>query len=93
MANTYLILYTDNSAIVSVLNKQTSKEPLVMILVRKLVLLCLTHNIVVEARHVPGADNSTADALSRLQMVRFRELFPRADREAVRTPPLPVALS
>lgn len=81
MANKQLILYTDNSAIVAVLNKPTSKEPIVMILVRKLVLLCLTYNILVSTRHVPGVDNSIADALSRFQMGRFRELCPRADRE------------
>ena len=87
-----VLLYTDNSALVSVLNKQTSKEPLVMVLVRKLVLLCLQFNLVLSARHIPGIDNTSADALSRLQMARFRLLNPTAEIQPTVIPDLPICL-
>ena len=39
--NSFIICHSDNQAIVHVLNKQTSKEPKIMALVRRLVLVCL----------------------------------------------------
>ncbi len=50
-----------------------------MHVVRSMVLHCQEFNIHFKARHVPGVDNSIADALSRFQMERFRRLAPRAD--------------
>jgi hypothetical protein len=73
-----LVLNTDNEALVSVLNNQTSREPLVMILVRRLVLHCLHNRILITAKHVAGVNNGAADALSRFQMQRFREILPGA---------------
>ena len=43
MANKCVVFYTDNAAIVDVINHQTSKHPLVMILVHDLVLINLTY--------------------------------------------------
>jgi hypothetical protein len=43
-----------------------------MIFVRRLVLACLKFNILFRAKHVPGAKNTLADALSRLQVSKFR---------------------
>ena len=88
-----ILLHTDNQALVAVLQKQSSKEPLVMVLVRRLVLCCLKHNLVLTAEHIAGKDNTIADALSRLQMVRFRELSPQADQDPTPIPPLPVSLN
>jgi len=42
---------------VYVLNKQSSLEPKVMILIRKLVLLTLQYNILFKACHLPGKEN------------------------------------
>ena len=39
MKNSVVVLYTDNEALLSVINKQSSKEKLVMVLVRRLVIL------------------------------------------------------
>ena len=58
-----------------------------MELVRKLVLLSMQHNFLVRARHVPGASNEVADALSRFQMQRFRALAPDADQSPCIIPP------
>ena len=67
MTNRKILFRSDNQAVVSVINKQTSKCSRVMSLVRILVLQCLMHNIVFSAKHIPGVDNSIADALSRFQ--------------------------
>ena len=58
-----------------------------MDLVRPLVLLSMQHNFVVRARHVPGVSNAIADALSRIQMQRFRVLVPDADQNSCTIPP------
>jgi hypothetical protein len=87
--NKRLCIFTDNAALVSVLQRQTSKEPLVMCLVRDLVLMCLRNNLVLTAKHVPGEHNAIADALSRFQMERFRILCPRAEQLPVEIPALP----
>ena len=92
LQNKRLVLKTDNAALVAVLQKQTSREPLVMILVRRLVLHCLRMSLMLSAEHVPGEDNEIADALSRFQMERFRALCPGVEAEPVETPPLPVSL-
>ena len=54
MKNSVVVLHTDNEALVSVINKQPSKEKLVMVLVRRLVVADLRCNIVCQAQHVPG---------------------------------------
>jgi len=51
-----------------------------MHLVRFLVLISMKHNFLVRAHHVPGVYNEIADALSRFQVQRFRELAPGADQ-------------
>ena len=76
---------TDNAALVSIINQQTSKHKLVMILIRDLVLTALNYNIIFRARHpgsaghIPGLNNTRADCLSRFQIARFKELSPQAD--------------
>ena len=65
-SNKSLIFHTDNIAISHVLNKQTSKEPSVMVLVRRVVLLCLRHNCRFVSEHVAGVD-ILPDRLSRFQ--------------------------
>ena len=50
------------------INAQSSKEPAVMLLIRKLVLSCMLYNIRFKASHVPGFQNVLADKLSRSQV-------------------------
>ena len=68
LQNRRIIFHTDNQSLVHVINKQTSKEPLLMCLMRKFVLQSLTCNTLVKAKHVPGYDNTIADLLSRFQV-------------------------
>lgn len=74
-----VIIRTDNMAVVSIVNRQTSKCPKIMKLVRFFVLQCLKVNLAFCAKHIAGKQNDIADALSRFQMVRFREAAPSAD--------------
>ena len=74
-----IVLRSDNDTVVKVLNKQSSKCPRIMKLVRFLVLQCLKYNVLFCARHIPGTNNNIADALSRFQMERFRKAAPQAD--------------
>ena len=50
-----------------------------MDLLRHLTLLTLHHNIYICAVHIPGKHNDIADAISRFQYQRFRNLAPDAD--------------
>ena len=79
MANRCVLFFTDNAALVDIINKQTSKHKLVMVLLRDLVLSCLRYNILFRARHVPGLQNNQADYISRFQVESFKEIAPQAD--------------
>lgn len=78
--NRSILFYSDNIAVVSILNNQTSKEPNVMALLRLLVLKCLSLNIDFRSKHVPGKQNSISDSLSRFQFQTFRQLAPWAEK-------------
>jgi hypothetical protein len=67
-------------AVVFIINRQTSKDPALMKLVRRLVLRALRFNILFRAHHIPGVDNIAADHLSRLQIQEFRKSFPNMDK-------------
>ena len=72
--------WIDNESVVSIINSGHSKVPRIMELVRKLVLLSMQHNFLVQARHFSGISNEVADALSRFQIQRFRALASDADQ-------------
>ena len=66
-------------AVVQIINKQTTKEPMVMALVRRMVIACMTLNILLRAKHIPGKENILPDLLSRFQMGQFNRLAPQMD--------------
>ena len=68
MAGRHVIINCDNIAVVYSLNKLSSKDPVIMYLMRKIVLILLLHNISVKAVHIPGKQNSLSDSLSRKQV-------------------------
>ena len=84
--NKKICFFTDNEALVAVINKQSSRERHAMTLLRKLVLYCLKSNIYFIAKHVPGSNNVLADKLSRLQLAEFRQLAPWAKETPVMLP-------
>ena len=74
MADKSVIFFTDNAAVVDVINKQTSKHQSIMVLIRDLVLSCLRHNVLIHAKHIPGFYNTRADYISHCQVAKFKEL-------------------
>ncbi|XP_053395182.1 uncharacterized protein LOC123542500 isoform X1 [Mercenaria mercenaria] len=74
MQNKCINFFCDNIAVVGLINKQTSRDPNIMCLVRRLVLQCLKKNILFKATHLPGVTNVLADKLSRLQIDDFLEM-------------------
>lgn len=86
MADKRIIFFSDNAAVVDIINKQTSKHQDIMVLLRDLVLSCLRHNIFSQAHHIPGFQSSSADYISRSQVENFKAIFPEADEKPT---PLP----
>lgn len=86
LRNKKVLFRCDNQSVVQVVNRQTSKSPELMVLVRELTLRCLKLNLALKAEHIPGACNGIADSLSRLQIPRFRTLAPEADKDPVPVP-------
>ena len=56
-------VFTDNEALVHVINKQSCHDKTLMIFVCKLLHVCLD-NILFKAKHIPGVKNKLADCLS-----------------------------
>lgn len=81
-----IIIRSDNESVVAIINKQSSRCPEVMKLLRFFILQCLKLNILFAARHIAGKDNDIADALSRFQVHRFRELAPGAEERGLEVP-------
>lgn len=86
LANKCIVLHSDNAAVVHIINKQSCKEAQIMFLVRRLVLACMKHNILVRSEHLSGKRNTLADMLSRLQIEDFRRNAPFADKVATHVP-------
>lgn len=86
LANRCIQFWCDNEAVCHIINQRTSKDPLVMILLRKLIVTTMTHNIMFRAAHIPGYHNKLADCISRFQFARARELAPDLDDESTVIP-------
>ena len=84
--------HCDNEAVVEIINTKRSKVPRVMDLMRHLTLLTLQHNLYIRAVHIPGKHNDTADAISRYQFQRFRQLAPNADSTPCQIPEILMTL-
>ena len=63
--NSRIVLFCDNESIVHMLNRQSSKCPNCMVLIRLITLQCMIDNVRLYAKHVRTFCNDRADALSR----------------------------
>ena len=86
MCNQCIMFHSDNSAVVHIINKQTSKDKTLMLLVRRLVIQSLKYNILFKAEHVPGVTNQLSDWLSRQQIPQFLQAFPHKAPVQVEVP-------
>lgn len=57
-----------------------------MKLMRRLMILSLSHSVHFIAEHIPGKSNKAADLLSRLQVDEFEVQFPFMDNESTQVP-------
>ena len=87
LSNKCVLLISDNNAVVHIINSFTSKHKLIMILLRHLIKVCMTHNIYVRSKHLSGRLNIYADMLSRGQVRQALALDPNLDRTPVQVPP------
>ncbi|KAK3090799.1 hypothetical protein FSP39_014735 [Pinctada imbricata] len=87
MCNQCIEFFSDNEAVVFIINKQTSKQPTLMKLVRRLVTTALRYNILFKASHIPGVTNISSDHLSRLQIPQFQQLNPNMSKQPTPVPP------
>ena len=74
----------DNVAVVAILRSGTSKDELIMHVMRCLAFITARFNFVVSASHIRGVDNT--DALSRDNAILFHSLHPQALPQATPIP-------
>ena len=75
-----ILFWSDNEATVAIVKKGRSKCLEIMKLMRQLTWCAAKYNFHFSAKHVPGFNNQISDALSRLQIARFRQLAPQAEQ-------------
>lgn len=81
-----ILFYCDNMSTVYIIKKGRSKVQSIMQLMRHLTWMSAKQNFCIYAEHLPGVSNVLADCLSRLQVQRFLELAPSADKQPHKCP-------
>ena len=76
----------DNMAVVFAVNKGSARDPQLMRLLRTLFFFCAYHRTTITARHIAGALNLSADALSRDNPSLFFSLNPQASPQPTAIP-------
>ena len=83
----HVLVRSDNMAVVEIIRARTSRDSLIMHLLRCLHFLCALHSIHVTASHIPGVENTPADALSRDDLHLFFLSHPKAAELPTPVPP------
>ena len=73
----HIRFHSDNIAVVAILTKHTSKDPVLNHFLRCLFLYSAFYKFNYSAVHIPGTLNTAADALSRNNIHTFSLLFPQ----------------
>ena len=74
-----ILFHHDNSTVVDIWQKGSTHCKEIMALVHLLYFCAAHYNIHIMITHMAGINNNIADAISRLQMERFRSLAPAAN--------------
>ena len=82
-----VLMHCDNSGVVGAWEKGWSRDRRLMSLIRQTLFVAARYSFALRVSHVRGTDNAAADALSRLQVSRFRSLLPSAEAQATCLPP------
>jgi heptaprenylglyceryl phosphate synthase len=81
-----IAFHVDNLAVVTVLDSKSSKYPRVMHLLRFIVDRSMMGHFHMKAFHILSANNCVADAISRGQFQKFKELTPEANTFSTAVP-------
>ena len=81
-----LLVQSDNTAAVAMVNSQTSHDTEAMHLIRCLTFILARFQLTLSAVHIPGKENNLADALSRNNLAFFHSVFPQAERHQTEIP-------
>ena len=81
-----IVFVTDNKSISQIWNTGTSPCPDIMSLIRPLYFHAAKFGYSVSFKHIFGASNPIADAISRFQDTKFRALMPNAATKATQLP-------
>ena len=79
----HICFHSDNSAVVALLRSLTSRDHVIMHLIRCLSFFAALFRFDFTMAHVPGASNVAADALSRNNMSLFLSLSPQTPKTVV----------
>ena len=82
-----VVFSVDNQAVVSIINSNHSREAHLMHLVRLLVFYACHYNFWFRAEHIPGKENTLADALSRNNIPYFLSQVPQVSHCPSKVPP------
>ena len=83
-----LLFHCDNASVVQAWRSGTRRNKKAMALIRSMLFVAAKYNFILLIELIAGIDNGVADALSRLQVSRFRELVPAACPQPVPMPSL-----
>lgn len=84
-----ILLRTDCEPAELALNRLHSRNPEMQSLIRSIMMLSITHNFDLRLEHIPGAENTRADLLSRSRVREFLQVTPSADPSPTTVLPLP----
>ena len=70
--------HCDNMAVVAVVNSGRAKDKIMMHMLRCMFFVAAYHDIHIHATHIPGVENTAADALSRNNLLIFLQAVPDA---------------
>lgn len=73
----HIRFHCDNMSVVAMVNSGTSKEESLMDLLRCFYLYAACYRFHYDVVHIPGVDNTVADALSRNKLSVFTSIFPQ----------------
>lgn len=85
-ARQHILFRSDNEAVAAILQSRTSRVPDIMCLVRSLLGATAKFQFTFSAEHLPGAQNTIADALSRFNWQVFLQSAPWAHRKPTPVP-------
>lgn len=87
LRNRRVKIFCDNQAVVQMVNNGASSCKFCMILIRRITLCTLLHNVALQVEYISSEDNYLADSLSRIQLNSFLSRLPSGFNQCRLTAP------